>query len=540
MDEVRGRRQGDQLVIALSGRIDSGNAPDAEAAILDLTKDEYGRAVTIDAQALEYISSAGLRVLLRLRKKYPEMRIINVSSDVYEILDMTGFNQMMTVEKAYRQVSIEGCEIIGRGANGTVYRIDGDNVVKVYTDADALEDIQRERELARLALVLGIPTAISYDVVRVGDSYGSVFELLDARSFSKILGTQPEKMDWCVQEYVELLKTIHGTLVPEGKLPDMKDTALDWANFMQEHLPPESGQKLVRLIEEVPRDNHMIHGDYHTKNLQLTGDEVLLIDMDTLAVGHPVFELGSMYNAFVGFGEYDPTLIERFMGFSADIAAEFWHRSLAAYLGYTNPEAVKAVEDKARIVGYTRMIRRSIRRGGLEDPEQAAAIDLWRKHLIDLLATTDTLLFTAEETGGGSNVQVLELEALRENLPQVMEFVDSQLEQVGCGIRDQMQIDVAVEEIYINIASYAYSPGTGSVVVRVEIAPDPLTAIITFIDHGVPYDPLAKEDPDVTLSAEERQIGGLGIFMVKQSMDDVVYEYKDGQNMLTLKKKLSQ
>ena len=241
MDEVRGRRQGDQLVIALSGRIDSGNAPDAEAAILDLTKDEHGRAVTIDAQALEYISSAGLRVLLRLRKKYPEMRIINVSSDVYEILDMTGFNQMMTVEKAYRQVSIEGCEIIGRGANGTVYRIDGDNVVKVYTDADALEDIQRERELARLALVLGIPTAISYDVVRVGDSYGSVFELLDARSFSKILETQPEKMDWCVQEYVELLKTIHGTLVPAGKLPDMKDTALDWANFMQEHLPPESG-----------------------------------------------------------------------------------------------------------------------------------------------------------------------------------------------------------------------------------------------------------------------------------------------------------
>ena len=131
-------------------------------------------------------------------------------------------------------------------------------------------------------------------------------------------------------------------------------------------------------------------------------------------------------------------------------------------------------------------------------------------------------------------------EAVPEQLGAVLEMVDAELEERGCPVKTRMRIDVAVEEIYINIASYAYSPGTGSAVVRVEIAPDPLTAIITFIDHGVPYDPLAKEDPDVTLSAEERQIGGLGIFMVKQSMDDVVYEYKDGQNMLTLKKKLSQ
>ena len=108
---------------------------------------------------------------------------------------MTGFTELMTVEKAYRRVSVDGCEIVGEGANGTVYRIDGDNVVKVYKDANALDEIQKERELARLALVLGIPTAISYDVVRVGDSYGSVFEMLDARSFSKILAEHPEKME---------------------------------------------------------------------------------------------------------------------------------------------------------------------------------------------------------------------------------------------------------------------------------------------------------------------------------------------------------
>lgn len=132
----------------------------------------------------------------------------------------------------------------------------------------------------------------------------------------------------------------------------------------------------------------------------------------------------------------------------------------------------------------------------------------------------------------------LEIEALTENLPQVLAFVDEQLEAADCPMKIQMQIDIAVEEIFVNIAHYAYAPEVGSAIVRVEILPDPPSADITFIDSGIPYDPLAKADPDITLSAEERQIGGLGIFMVKKSMDDVKYEYLDGHNILTLKKGL--
>ena len=232
--------------IALTGRIDSNNAPRVEQDMLGQLAGLGQVPVVLDAQELQYISSAGLRVILRLKKNYPDLTITNVNSEVYEILDMTGFTEMMTVEKAYRVVDVEGCEEIGRGANGTIYRIDMDNVVKVYNNADALEEIQHEREVARLALILGIPTAISYDVVRVGESYGSVFELLNARSFSKILATEPEKMDWCVKEYVELLKKIHGTEVPEGKLPDMKETVTGWARFMQDYLPEGSRQEAAR------------------------------------------------------------------------------------------------------------------------------------------------------------------------------------------------------------------------------------------------------------------------------------------------------
>ena len=515
--------------IKLSGRIDSNNAAEVEGSILKELGEGGNIAVVLNAADLEYISSAGLRVILRLKKSFPDIRITGVNSEVYEILDMTGFTEMMTVEKAYRVVSVEGCEEIGRGANGTIYRIDRDNVVKVYNNADALEDIQHEREVARLALILGIPTAISYDVVRVGESYGSVFELLNASSFAKILATDPGKMDWCVDEYVKMLKKIHGTEVPEGKLPDMKETALSWANFMRDYLPKEAGDKLVALVEAVPHDDHMIHGDYHTKNLELQNDEVLLIDMDTLAVGNPIFELASMFNSFIGFSELDHDQIKKFQGFDYETSVEFWHKSLSAYLGTSNERKIKEVEDKARIIGYTRLIRRLIRRGGLDTAEGRDHIDFWRDKLVKLLDEYDTLLFCANE---------IEVDAAKENLPEVQAFVDEHLEQADCPVKAQMQIGVAVEEIFVNIASYAYHPEKGKAKVRVEVSGDPVSVTITFVDHGVPYDPLAKDDPDVTLSANERDIGGLGIFMTKNLMDDVSYEYKDGQNILTLKKEL--
>ena len=119
-----------------------------------------------------------------------------------------------------------------------------------------------------------------------------------------------------------------------------------------------------------------------------------------------------------------------------------------------------------------------------------------------------------------------------------MAFIDENLENVGCSMKSQMQIDIAAEEIFVNICKYAYHPDKGRAVVRVAVTDEPVQVKITFIDHGKPYDPLLKDDPDVSLSAEEREIGGLGIFMVKQTMDAVEYEYKEGSNILTLVKNI--
>ena len=131
------------------------------------------------------------------------------------------------------------------------------------------------------------------------------------------------------------------------------------------------------------------------------------------------------------------------------------------------------------------------------------------------------------------------VEAKTDNLDEVTAFIDTELEEHECSMKVQMRIDVAVEELFVNIAHYAYEPETGMAEIRIDFKNDPAAVVITFIDSGVPYDPLAKEDPDITLPAEQRPIGGLGIYMVKKSMDNVEYEHKDGQNIFIIRKKLS-
>lgn len=132
----------------------------------------------------------------------------------------------------------------------------------------------------------------------------------------------------------------------------------------------------------------------------------------------------------------------------------------------------------------------------------------------------------------------LTVDAALENIPVITEFVDEQLEQFGCPMKAQAQIDIAIDELFSNIVHYAYHPGTGPATVCVEVVEEPLSVIITFIDQGVPYDPLAKADPDVTLSAEERDIGGLGIYIVKKNMNEITYEYRDGKNILKIRKEI--
>lgn len=235
----------DILYIAIEGRVDASNAAAVEESVFNIKKENPGKHTVIDADALEYVSSAGLRVILRLRKEEPKLAIINVAADVYEVLDMTGFTEMVTVEKAYQKMSVEGCEFIAKGANGAVYRYDDETIVKTYFAKDALPEIKQERENARKAFVLGINTAIPYGIVRVGDGYGTVTELLNATSVTKLIRKSPDDLTEAAKYYIDMLKGIHAIHVDDGEVPDMKETALEWVDFVAAHIPEEIGRAHV-------------------------------------------------------------------------------------------------------------------------------------------------------------------------------------------------------------------------------------------------------------------------------------------------------
>ena len=393
MKNVEHKIENGELTIFLNGHVDSANAAQIEEEINSILAGASAQTVTVDCENLEYISSAGLRIILRMRKEKSDLKLINVSSEVYEIFEVTGFTEMIEIQKAYRRISVDGCEVIGRGANGEVCRIDRDTVVKVYRDPDSLPDIQRERELARKAFVLGVPTAIPYDVVRVGDGYGSVFELLNARSFAKLIIDNEAPLDDVVKMYVDLLKKIHSTELKPGDMPDMKEEVLGWVDFLEPHIPRDMFEKLHALVDAVPADTHMMHGDYHIKNVMLQNDEALLIDMDTLCLGNPVFEFAAIFNAYVGYGEVDHDIIKDFLGIPFEVTSQIWDKTVEYYFDGKDADYLQSVKDKAKVIAYTRIVRRIIRRKETETPKGRATIEHAQAQLAGLLDTVDSLVF---------------------------------------------------------------------------------------------------------------------------------------------------
>ena len=388
MSKIEYRTDKDILYINLDGRIDASNATEVENGIKEIKEANQGMHTVLDADTLEYISSAGLRIMLRLRKEEPKLAIINVSPEVYSVFEMTGFTEMMTVEKTYPRISIDNCEFIAKGANGAVYRYDDETIVKQYFNRDALPEIMQERENSRKAFVLGVNTAIPYGIVRIGDGYGSLTELLNATSVTKLIRANTEDLSHSVAYFIDILKEVHSIETEEGDLPDFKKWVIEWVDFLADYLDDTYAEKMRSLIEAIPDSRFIIHGDYHTNNVMVQNGEPILIDMDTLAVGHPILELGSMFNAFVGFGEADREGAESFFGFKYEVANRFWHLSLARYLNTDDMRIIEEVENKAKVIGYMRLLRRCLRRNADE-----VMVNHYRNNLMKALDKVDSLVF---------------------------------------------------------------------------------------------------------------------------------------------------
>ena len=381
------------LTVYLAGRIDTNNANEAQAEIDSIVKANEYEQLVLDFDQLNYLSSAGLRVILKLKKENKNLKIVEVIPEVYEVFDTTGFTEMMDIEKGYRHYCSDGWEKIGEGANGIVFRMDPETIVKCFKNSDALPEIERERKLAREAFVHGVPTAIPYDVVKVGNSYGTVYELLNAKSLAKMLAADnsDESIDKCVDIFVDLLKQIHSTEVYADFIPNQNEIGIAWVGFLKEYLPEDTWNKLHNLVTSLPQCNTMLHGDYHIKNVMVQDDEALLIDMDTISYGSIIYEFGSVYNAFKGFAEVDPGQSMSFLGIDSATAEKFFDRTIEKYFETDDEAALTERKEKMRLIGIIRLARRSIRRNALDTPEGKAAVEHYLNGIKELTAKVEDL-----------------------------------------------------------------------------------------------------------------------------------------------------
>ena len=357
MDNINYELKDGTVVIYLSGRISSTNAGEVERKINAVMASANGARPVFDADKLTYISSAGLRILMRLcRSQKESIQIINTSPEIYEIFETTGFTELFDVSKKMREIDVSGCEVIGRGFYGTVYRIDEETIVKAYASADSLSMIQNEKRLAKTALIAGVPTAISYDIVKIGDSYGSVFELLRAKTFNDLLIEHPEDVDSITEQFAEFLRIVNSREVPAGRLTSAKEKFIGYLDAAAAHLSPETVKKLRAMFEEIPECNNIVHGDAQMKNVMLADGEPMLIDMDTLSAGNAIFDIQSFYVTYKAFGEHNPNNSRDFLGLSNETVARVWEKCIGYYFGTEDEGRISELRDKVSIVGCVRFL----------------------------------------------------------------------------------------------------------------------------------------------------------------------------------------
>lgn len=294
--------------------------------------------------------------------------------------------------KKYNEVSIEGCKLIGKGAKGAVYRYDDELVLKVYNTGNQYKDIERERNLARQAFVAGIPTAISFGIVRVGNGYGSIFEFLELDTVSSLIASNPENVKDYAAQMAHLAKIIHTTDAKEKgmELDSYLNEVYEWIDGGIAYEDNMLSQKIRTMIDELPRVNTLIHGDFHTGNVLNSRGEYILIDMDRLSICHPIVELSGLYMSYVAFGEIDKSMVENFMGFSYEISREFFENFMEEYLG---TKKIQDVVNKAALLCYVRLVRRCYKKGMNLSKENAQARDYYMNRINELLGTVDSFSY---------------------------------------------------------------------------------------------------------------------------------------------------
>lgn len=330
------------LTVYPEGRIDSSNAGDMEKELFSLIGQHEDRELVIDAQDLTYISSAGLRVLLKARKyKKTDLLITNVSDEVFDILSVTGFSDMFQIKRKMKSYFLKKTDSLVRSINGRIYEQDNDTMIKVYAQAVALAEVEKEREYSHRALVCGVPTVIPYDVGIVGNCYGIVFEAVETVSLAQAITREPDRLESYAEQFAYFLDELHQIEIEDGDFPNIKDRYREWMELAGNHLSDKDRRSITALIEGIPDKNTYVHGDIHLSNVVVHDGEMMLMDMAGSAYGHPIFDLQSLYASLVAIEKERPMYCSTYFGISGKNCAKFWDCFYPIYMGNKSREELE-------------------------------------------------------------------------------------------------------------------------------------------------------------------------------------------------------
>lgn len=372
-----------EMVAFVEGSINSANATEFGETLAALPGE--AESIKLDIAGLEYISSAGLRVLLSLKKRCGEkpFHVINASIEVMDVFNMTGFSEIMDIEPICRKISIDGCEMIGRGACGECYRIDDETIIKLYYNNTHIESIEHEKSLAKKAFVMGIPTAISYDIVESNGRKGVVYELIKSKTLGELIRADNTKLDEYVKMYADTCKKVHMIHTSDTEIPSFKEVnRADIANVTG--ITDEERQYLHRFLDLVPEADTCIHGDLNINNIMVQGDECCLIDMGEISTGIPMFDISrilfSMVYANTAIGEYNS-----FYKMQSSEVSELYEKFFRDYFGCDTVEEAEKTDPEVRWLyplAWFRCCTSMLKGDRWPQEKRQMALDLLRNKLI--------------------------------------------------------------------------------------------------------------------------------------------------------------
>ncbi|MGE5389376.1 MAG: anti-sigma factor antagonist [Hyphomicrobiales bacterium] len=282
-------------VLRLSGRVDHETSASLSAAI----ESAAVGSVALDMSGCDYLSSAGLRVLLvahqNLTRKGHSLSLFNVPPVIYSVFEVTGLDQLLHVDKAPRPISLDGAELISSGACGDCYRLDAETVVKLYREGVDPGIAEKEKKYAKAALLLGLPTALSYDVVACGGRTGVVYEMIDAQLFSAIIRDDPAHTAEYARLLSDIAKGVHSIKGDPQIFPRIKEQFVDYLGQLGAFLPPSDISFLRERLQLIPDSETCVHFDLHSSNIMMRKNEPIIIDLGDLSIGSYLFDIGLVY-----------------------------------------------------------------------------------------------------------------------------------------------------------------------------------------------------------------------------------------------------